>query len=398
MHRLRSLATLGLVLAGCLDKVRVVDDDAEASGPRGASRSCSGPSDCPISQSCCPTGLISSCQTLQGDGRCPAPDLRVSMLAGSLRIEERTFDGARVEDACALEKRCISELGSRRLLHFGVRTTNAGNADLLLGAPHTTARFRTAACDGKPYLEDYLRYTLVEISTARLVAEGHMQALCERQPIPASLISPFDCQFPGLWQGFSEIYGPDVADCQWLDITDVVPGEYVLSVNVNSAGYLSESDFSNNKTSLPITLPTADPLSLCPVPYEGLSGYGAARECGWSVVARASDAGIAPAPAEACTPGETIDQRCATCTGRPMLRACDGAGLAACSAGEALASAIPQGPCPSVSFACPASGRYRLLMATYAAGIGGNDLYGLQTQPAGCQLVSAPPEAGEDTP
>jgi len=377
---------LALALCGCLQKVRVEDDAGESVEEFAPSRSCSVQSHCPAAQTCCMAGLLGSCVSLENGASCPLPDLSVSVLAGSLSIEQRTFDRARPRDACALEKQCVGGSGARRLLRFGARTTNSGNADLLLGTPGRTPGFEPAACDGQPYFADYLRYTLSNPSTAAVVAEGHMQALCQLQPTPPSLLSRFDCQFMGLWQGFSEVYAPDVADCQWVDITDVPPGEYLLRLHVNPEAVLDESDHSNNTADLPITLPTGDPLAMCPVPYDGLSGYGTERECGWSFVEAPADAGALPANAFACTPGATIRQGCSACPGFPMLRACDGAGP--CPAGAALATAITTFDCAAVSFECPSSGNYSLLVAPYGLGEVASSNDDFWYAPPGCEAAA----------
>jgi hypothetical protein len=368
------------VHAGCLPKVSVSEDDTADAGagarerlntgsdPNVTSRSCSNTSECPTAQTCCRAGLLGSCVSLDTGAGCPLPDLSVSVLSGSLSIETRSFATDRAADACALEWQCVRAAGSRKLLRFGTQATNTGPADLLLGAPSSTPGFERAACDGQPYFHEYLRYTLLVPNSATVVADGHMPASCRAQATPASLVSRFDCEFMGLWHGFSEIYDPGIADCQWVDITDVPPGNYQLHISINPERQLSESDYSNNTLDVSIILPDGDPLSPCPVPYDGLSGHGTARECGWSFATRPADAGAASVLGAPCTPGAAVDQGCADCTGFPMLRACDGS--TTCPAVAALAAAItpPRGTCPVVSFTCPDSGRYSLLVAAYGVG------------------------------
>ncbi|NWZ72160.1 LOXL1 oxidase, partial [Acrocephalus arundinaceus] len=49
----------------------------------------------------------------------------------------------------------------------------------------------------------------------------------------------------GLSPGCYDTYNADI-DCQWIDITDVPPGNYVLKVQVNPKYLVLESDFTNN--------------------------------------------------------------------------------------------------------------------------------------------------------
>ncbi len=49
----------------------------------------------------------------------------------------------------------------------------------------------------------------------------------------------------GISVGCADNYKNDI-DCQWIDITDVRSGEYVLRVNVNPTRNVPESDYANN--------------------------------------------------------------------------------------------------------------------------------------------------------
>ena len=43
-------------------------------------------------------------------------------------------------------------------------------------------------------------------------------------------------------------------DCQWLDVTDVRPGEYVLTVTVDALDKIAEEDEGNNTAVVLVTI------------------------------------------------------------------------------------------------------------------------------------------------
>jgi len=43
-------------------------------------------------------------------------------------------------------------------------------------------------------------------------------------------------------------------DCQWIDVTDVAPGPYIVSILVNAQHYLPESNYDNNEIRAQVTI------------------------------------------------------------------------------------------------------------------------------------------------
>uniref|UniRef100_A0A671PWB2 Lysyl oxidase homolog n=1 Tax=Sinocyclocheilus anshuiensis TaxID=1608454 RepID=A0A671PWB2_9TELE len=90
-------------------------------------------------------------------------------------------------------------------------------------------------------MDAFSNYDLLDASTGRKVAEGHKARFSVwRTPavIPVHLLQ-------GLGPGCYDTYHANI-DCQWIDITDVSPGDYMLKVTVNPGFQVQESDFSNN--------------------------------------------------------------------------------------------------------------------------------------------------------
>jgi len=54
--------------------------------------------------------------------------------------------------------------------------------------------------------------------------------------------------------GWSDVYGYDL-DCQWLDITDIPPGNYKLVVSVNRYRVFAENSFENNFGTADVVIP-----------------------------------------------------------------------------------------------------------------------------------------------
>ena len=92
-----------------------------------------------------------------------------------------------------------------------------------------------------------------------MVAPGHKQAFCllDAEPWEAGMTwldAQYYCGNQGITAGFADTYGRDL-DCQYIDITDVSPGDYTLRITLNYAHMLAEADYENNITEVEVSIP-----------------------------------------------------------------------------------------------------------------------------------------------
>ncbi|KAM6388051.1 LOW QUALITY PROTEIN: lysyl oxidase homolog 1 [Pluvialis apricaria] len=159
---------------------------------------------------------------------------------------------------CAAEEKCLAstaytaettDYDVRVLLRFQ-RVKNQGTADFLPSrAPHSWWSGRQLP-PGEHYhsMDEFSHYDLLDATTGRKVAEGHKASFClEDTTCDFGNLKRYACtaHTQGLSPGCYDTYNADI-DCQWIDITDVQPGNYVLKVQVNPKYIVLESDFTNN--------------------------------------------------------------------------------------------------------------------------------------------------------
>jgi hypothetical protein len=300
------------------------------------------------------------CNRLDSTGECPAPDLTLSVPSFRPQIVNRVFPA----DDCLLSK-CVGGRGARRLLSFPVDVANVGAGDVILTLPDAPG-VRHVSCDDSFFLDDFLRYELVDADDVqRASGTGDIASACFLQ-FEAQPTSPFDCESQGLEaRSYRSLYQDN--DCQWVDITTLPPGDYTLRISVNASRLLTETSFDNNQIELPVTVPPSNPLTPCEEGSADPAFYNATIECGWQPIPGLT--------AVSCVPGESVVPRCTSCEGSYFPRICpsvypcsSAASLplsiysrvldAACS-GDPVCDADPV--CTEFAFTCPPIGLYTVL-------------------------------------
>ncbi|KAK0146951.1 Lysyl oxidase 1 [Merluccius polli] len=180
---------------------------------------------------------------------------------------------------CAAEEKCLSstaytaettDYDVRVLLRFPQRVKNQGTADFMPNRPRHTWEWHS--CHQHYHsMDEFSHYDLLEVSTSRKVAEGHKASFClEDTTCDFGHLKRYACtahtqvharryqlifhmntagspppSLQGLSPGCYDTYNADI-DCQWIDITDIQPGNYILKLQVNPKYLILESDFTNN--------------------------------------------------------------------------------------------------------------------------------------------------------
>src|SRR5436190_11951457 len=189
---------------------------------------------------------------LSGMSLLATPDLIVDQqLLNNVAVQTRTFAGS----DCAVVEGCTIA-GERRLLLFDVGLVNIGTGDLVIGNPadHPDL-FHFSTCHGHYHFDGTAGYELLTTNGATVVT-ARKQGFCFRDDVMySSTAGPgkFTCDYQGISIGWEDVYDKSL-DCQWLDITGVPCGDYILRVVANPDAILHELDYSNNVAEVLITL------------------------------------------------------------------------------------------------------------------------------------------------
>lgn len=163
----------------------------------------------------------------------------------NFRISNETFS----KNDCAVVEGCAG-IGDRKLLRFDFLCWNAGNADVRLGDPRRNPQwFEFSSCPTHRHyhLKNFNGYKIFDCSGRE--RRGRKQAFCledSRHLSPHGRTKPtYTCDNQGISAGWADLYGANL-DCQWIDVTGLPDGDYVVEARTNESGLLREDSYGDN--------------------------------------------------------------------------------------------------------------------------------------------------------
>ena len=167
------------------------------------------------------------------------PDLTLDpkRFVSQMEIIDRLFDAS----SCELIEGSVGGTGYRRLLRFDVVLINGGDGDLVVGSPTDKKNpyrsvFVFSPCHNHYHIDGFSNYQLLNLD-GTVAAQGHKQAFCLEDLLKYTndnKSSGYTCAFQGITTGWADWYFKQLSG-QWIDITGVPEGDYIVHVEINAA-------------------------------------------------------------------------------------------------------------------------------------------------------------------
>ena len=215
------------------------------------------------------------------------PDLIVdgTELTTNLALNRETWTSS---DCAVVEGEVAA--GDRWLLRFDIATPNLGPGDLIIGKPTDHPEwYDLVTCHGHPHFKQYSDYRLwtskgsqqwlalrpanpaacarvllaASPNLARQLVTGRKQGFCVVDVLPysrgtcagvKSRARYLSCDDMGLSVCQEDLYDW-LLDGQWIDVTGLQAGSYILETEVNAEHFFEETDYTNNSAAISVTLP-----------------------------------------------------------------------------------------------------------------------------------------------
>ncbi|HXI04201.1 MAG TPA: lysyl oxidase family protein [Candidatus Saccharimonadales bacterium] len=202
------------------------------------------------------------------------PDLR---LDGALAQSTMSVQGMTIAaGSLPVLEGCVGGSGFRRLLTFSTALINESQGDLALGPVDSSSWYTYEPAHGHYHIQNLVSYELVDPNDGSVVASGAPPSwlIADASPeVQQSWVRPaawyhvtwkggqITSSNSGLQRGWrsSDV---DNGLCEWIDVTDVPGGNYIVRLTVNPAGVFPDSNPSNDVVEIPIALaPPPSPVA-----------------------------------------------------------------------------------------------------------------------------------------
>ena len=159
---------------------------------------------------------------------------------------------------CAVEDGCLGDGADpnniydiRNVIMFSTQSENLGTDNFR--PPVDNHQWIFHQCHNHFHsMEHFVDYSMTTLDGLSTAAEGHKASFClEDSGCNWGGYARHRCGSgrtgnQGISPGCYDLYAQHL-DCQWIDVTRTVPGNYRLEINMNPSKFVPESDFSNNK-------------------------------------------------------------------------------------------------------------------------------------------------------